>query len=461
MNQIEFINKDIIIHCIGDSHVSLFSGYNKIQPEYPDQNYLTKFPFLKTYRLGAVLAYSLDKYNTQNRGREKLFEILSKLTKGDYVLLCFGEIDCRFHLLKQSDISEIPIEFVVEKCIESYFSVIQEIKKMGFTVIVWNAVPTTYIGNNPEFPTYKTHLRRNKCTALFNSKLNIRCKKENIIFIDIYKKLTIFNFTKGFYFFDGGHLNQFVIPFFIKELKKNSLIKNNFKENTSGNYIKKQKYIMRFYFGVIKKYLKIFLKKIYILKRISALSFKIRDFFVVLSYEKKRKILLHYADKYSLNIFVETGTFFGDTVDALKSNFKKTISIELSNDLAIKAQKRFLNDTNVIIYNGDSGKLLPGILDSIDEPCLFWLDGHYSSEFWMGTEFIKTAKGDKNTPIFEELEAIFSHNIKNHIILIDDARCFNGLSDYPSIVQLKEKTLLLNSGYKLIVKSDIIRLIPE
>ena len=152
----------------------------------------------------------------------------------------------------------------------------------------------------------------------------------------------------------------------------------------------------------------------------------------------KRNDIRLISEKYpNIKILIETGTFFGDTLEFFKSDFAKLYSIELSEALAKKARKRFQYDTNIEIIEGDSSVQLSNILSNINSPCLFWLDGHYSTEFWVGDEYIKTAKGDKNTPILKELKQIMLHEIKNHVILIDDARLFNGKGDYPSIKKLK------------------------
>ena len=154
-------------------------------------------------------------------------------------------------------------------------------------------------------------------------------------------------------------------------------------------------------------------------------------------YGQKRETLNVYKEKYGLKILVETGTFMGETVEYFKNSFAKVISIELAEDLAKKAQKRFENDRNVTIIQGDSGKVLKDLVRHATEPFLFWLDGHYSSEFYVGDEYIKTARTDVDTPVEEELRTILASDLK-HVILIDDARLFTGVSDYPSISQLKK-----------------------
>jgi len=163
----------------------------------------------------------------------------------------------------------------------------------------------------------------------------------------------------------------------------------------------------------------------------------------------KQRIIKEYQQRYKYSTFIETGTYLGDMVEAQKSSFKKLISIELSSELYLKARNRFKNDSNVLIVQGDSGKQLPEILRTLTEPAIFWLDGHYSEG--------KTAKGDKDCPIFEELDAILGHSIYAHVILIDDARYFVGKGDYPQVEALAEYILGKNQNYKMEVKHDIIR----
>lgn len=163
----------------------------------------------------------------------------------------------------------------------------------------------------------------------------------------------------------------------------------------------------------------------------------------------KRMTIAGYQGKYGYSTLIETGTFMGDMVEAQKNNFKRIISIELSDHLCKRAKNKFRADNNVTIVHGDSGKVLNDVLKNISEPAIFWLDGHYSSGI--------TAKGDTNCPIFGELDAILASNVKNHILLIDDARLFSGDDDYPTIDQVTRYILDRNLNYKVEVKDDIIR----
>lgn len=167
----------------------------------------------------------------------------------------------------------------------------------------------------------------------------------------------------------------------------------------------------------------------------------------------KRTIIKSYLKRYQLREFIETGTHLGDTLADVASNRSVSChSIELDHDLYTQADNRFCNWQNVKTHQGDSGEVLPKILTTLHGPALFWLDGHYSGGV--------TAKGKADTPISIELEAILDSRIKGHVVLIDDARCFDGTSGYPFIEGFLG-TVRRNSSYSIEISADIIRLTPE
>lgn len=165
----------------------------------------------------------------------------------------------------------------------------------------------------------------------------------------------------------------------------------------------------------------------------------------------KQKTLLKYANDYDLKIMVETGTYKGDMVYAVQPYFEKIYSIELGMDLYNKALERLSMFKNVQLIHGDSGNLLPKIIKNINQPCLFWLDAHYSSGK-------STSKANLNTPIIGELMHILTHPIaEEHVILIDDARDFTGKNGYPTLEEIKQMILKVLPKWVFEVKDDIIR----
>ncbi|TWT82870.1 hypothetical protein CA13_43330 [Planctomycetes bacterium CA13] len=165
----------------------------------------------------------------------------------------------------------------------------------------------------------------------------------------------------------------------------------------------------------------------------------------------KISMLANYMESYGLKKFIETGTFRGSTLCHMAKRGYDCMSIELADDLHQAAKRKFASYSNVQLLLGDSGNVLPRILNTLSEPALFWLDGHYSGG--------PTARADKDTPITTELEAILNHRVEGHVILIDDARLFNGENDYPPLHELLT-VISRNGRFRYEVHCDSIHLIP-
>jgi len=167
----------------------------------------------------------------------------------------------------------------------------------------------------------------------------------------------------------------------------------------------------------------------------------------------KRRILMAYLHRFEINKFIETGTYLGDTLAyiAHDKNIHCT-SIELADGYYQQAKARFESYPNVELLHGDSGALMSSVVSQLNTSALFWLDGHYSGGL--------TARGDCDTAISAELQAILTSSCKTHVILIDDARCFDGSNGYPYLDDLL-KTVREQSNYCVEVSTDIIRLTPN
>lgn len=120
--------------------------------------------------------------------------------------------------------------------------------------------------------------------------------------------------------------------------------------------------------------------------------------------------------KWHTNIFIETGTYMGDTLYNMIPNFNNLYSIELSEKYANQVCKRFENINKVSIIQGDSTLMLKSILNEVNDSIFFWLDGH-----WSGGD---TAKGNLDCPLIEEITIINDNYKSKCIIAIDDVRLF-------------------------------------
>ncbi len=152
-----------------------------------------------------------------------------------------------------------------------------------------------------------------------------------------------------------------------------------------------------------------------------------------------KEVFAKYPNKY----FVESGSYLGDGIQmALEVGFPQIYSVELAEHLYKGVCERFSEQFNVVVLLGNSIQIFPEILKAIDSPATFWLDGHYS---WGNT-----AKGDTNSPILQELEAIGRHHIKNHTILIDDIRqCGTIEFDFVELEEIIQKVLEINPRYSI------------
>ena len=168
----------------------------------------------------------------------------------------------------------------------------------------------------------------------------------------------------------------------------------------------------------------------------------------VLSAYGKRRVILDALSSRDLRTVIETGTFLGDTAHFLASRGVRVISVEVDGRLAALARARFANSANVKIVEGDSGKLLPELIAGLEKPALFFLDGHYSGGV--------TGKGEQETPVVKEVEAVLAGAPTGSFVIIDDARCFGLLPDYPPLGEFL--TTLRNRGVgDAVVKDDSIR----
>lgn len=132
----------------------------------------------------------------------------------------------------------------------------------------------------------------------------------------------------------------------------------------------------------------------------------------------------------NVDLWIETGTYLGDTTLYLGGKGCPVISLEPSKELAELASRRFLSHPNISIENSLSEDRLDAILSEVSpavDHLAFWLDGHFSAG--------STYCGPQETPITSELAIIAKYNshFNTITIFVDDFRCFViGQTDFPA-----------------------------
>jgi hypothetical protein len=165
----------------------------------------------------------------------------------------------------------------------------------------------------------------------------------------------------------------------------------------------------------------------------------------------KQRAVREYAAKFGLYTLIETGTYYGEMVAAVKDAFERIYSVEFDARLAALARKRFARFPHIQILQGDSQTVVPGLLPLLKQPALFWLDAGYYG--WAGLQ------GD-NRRLSSELEAILRHPLFRHVILLDDARGLNGQDGAPTVAELKSHIESEFPGRRVDLENDILRITP-
>ena len=208
------------IYVIGDSHSNFFSGEEEIlsirfRKGIHTGNHL--IPFFRTFHIGPALAFNLSRMNTTSQAREKILYLMEhQIPPRAAILLCFGEIDCRVHILRQAEKNTLRAEDVIDGILDNYFTLVNDLKCKGFRIICWGPIASQKEcwNQNPDFPRYGTEVGRNKITEIFNHKLEERCRNHGVKFCSIFRHLISQDYlTDEQYISDQCHLSQRAMKF--------------------------------------------------------------------------------------------------------------------------------------------------------------------------------------------------------------------------------------------------------
>ena len=164
------------------------------------------------------------------------------------------------------------------------------------------------------------------------------------------------------------------------------------------------------------------------------------------------KLALELKERYDLQIFVETGTLVGNTAKWASDNFKTVYTVECSYKFYLIARNKVGTIPNVQLIHGFSQHALEGILPSLTEPALIWLDAHWSPdlEYRCFDQVI--------CPVLDEID-IISDSDQGHVILVDDFRLFGKEYGWPSFDVVKRALESLNKT--VTYSTDVIMAVPN
>lgn len=134
-------------------------------------------------------------------------------------------------------------------------------------------------------------------------------------------------------------------------------------------------------------------------------------------------------------VFIETGTYLGQTSRWAASRCREVHTIELSESLYQRISPSLVRK-GIKAYRGDSSEVLETILKDLEaESVVIWLDAH-----WSGGITARADSGD--TPVKSEIlqveEWLRAHPGSRVALLVDDLRDFERDSEYPRLDFLLE-----------------------
>ena len=179
------------IVAFGDSHVRVFDGIDKITTCY----------------VGASTAFNLIRSDSSSGGAKKIWSYLRNIKSCESstaILLSFGEIDCRNHIIMQCYKQAISISQSTQNVVDNYISFIKEILRKGFKVIVYGCY-----GSGSHFNSVGSEVERNLASAEFNRIMRIQCDNLLIPFFSLIHYFVDDNgYTRSSLMQDDAHLPE-------------------------------------------------------------------------------------------------------------------------------------------------------------------------------------------------------------------------------------------------------------
>lgn len=119
-------------------------------------------------------------------------------------------------------------------------------------------------------------------------------------------------------------------------------------------------------------------------------------------------------------VAVETGTWMGQTTQALSTLFEVVYTVDLSEECYRRATDKFI-DTNVICIRGDSAEVVGRLSGELRESVFWFLDAHFP-DAWP-EEAKKLIPQTNPMPLHQELYSITSRQYTD-LIIVDDVHAF-------------------------------------
>ena len=137
-------------------------------------------------------------------------------------------------------------------------------------------------------------------------------------------------------------------------------------------------------------------------------------------------------------VFVEGGTYHGDTIFAMEPHFRELHTVEVNPKLYQHTKSNY-DGAKIQFHCGDTVDVFPVLLEKLHQNIIFFLDSHWSRSM------PDTSYGSKYVPLLEELDIIMRKCSNRCVVIIDDYRLF-GAS---------------HGGWNSIHKGDVMKIVSS
>lgn len=204
-----------MIHAVGDSHVSVFTGLHGVCP-FVGEDCPHAVPGFRVAHLGPYLAHSVAR--PRHDVREAIRKALTNTSAGIPVVFSFGEIDCRCHLAKHAT-SVKTIAAAAREVALAYARA--SAKLAGRREFAWLAAPPATVTPhlNRRYPTVGLFSQRRRAARAFNAALRRAAAEHGGRVLDLSDEFADANGApRTEYFADGIHPDPRALPLFLREL---------------------------------------------------------------------------------------------------------------------------------------------------------------------------------------------------------------------------------------------------
>ena len=175
------------LHCIGDSHVQNF--------RYLAQEYLLPRTNLRFCVVQGATNMGLANPHSQTQAMPIFMGYLKKVSLGDYIVFCLGEVDCGFVIWYRADKYGTSVMEQFELSLNNYFELIDKyLEKVTPLKVIVCSTPLPTIPDhqlvrgevaNKRLSISATQKQRTELTIEYNRRLQDFCKERGLQYLDL------------------------------------------------------------------------------------------------------------------------------------------------------------------------------------------------------------------------------------------------------------------------------------